>query len=303
MTLVAAVDVGGTSFKGALIDAQGRTLFTDSSPTLGLLGEAVWDRLTDFLDRLMAVGDVRPEAIGIITPGMDEQTGRVLFSSNLGWRDLPVAERLSARFGLPVAPGHDVGTAGLAESLLGAARGVPDFALVMIGTGIAASLFSRGQRIAGAARMGGEVGHAPVYPGGETCPCGQVGCLEAYASAASIARRYRAQGGAEALTAAEISARLGTDPIAAKVWGEATEALSLSLMTITMLLDPALIVLGGGVAEAGALLLDPVRAGLARRLAWRSPPPIVTSTLGGGGALLGAAILALRKIGQDLRGL
>lgn len=145
--------------------------------------------------------------------------------------------------------------------------------------------------------MACEVGHAPVFPGGEPCPCGQFGCLETYASAAAIARRYRAAGGTDALTAAEIAARLGSDPIADLVWTEAVQALSISLVTVTMLLDPAVIVIGGGLADADAVLLDPLRMALAGRLAWRSPPPIRRSELGGRGALLGAAILAFRRLG------
>jgi glucokinase len=299
--VVLAIDVGGTSFKAALIDAGGRRLFTDTAPTMGEMGEAVFARLDAFTARCLAAGaalQVSPGAIGVIAPGMDEATGHILFSANLGWRDCAVGPRLAARHCLPVASGHDVRTAGLAEALLGAARGTPDSAMVMIGTGIAASLVSRGQVIAGAGGMAGEIGHAPVYPGGEACTCGQTGCLEAYASAASIARRYRGLGGVDAPTAAEIATRLGRDPVADRVWDDAVQALSISLTTVTMLLDPAVIVIGGGLAEAGAALLDPLRDALRQRLAWRSPPPVLRSTLGGEGALLGAAILAFRRLGR-----
>jgi glucokinase len=297
--VVLAVDVGGTSFKAALIDSAGRTLLADTAPTLGEMGEAVFARLDDFVARLLAAATVQgltPQAIGLITPGMDEATGRVMFSSNLGWRDFPLGQRLAEHHHLPVAAGHDVRTAGLAEALLGAACGVADSALIMIGTGIAAALVSGGHTIAGARQMACEIGHAPVFPGGEPCPCGQFGCLETYASAAAIARRYRAAGGTGTPTAAEIVARLGADPIADRVWDEAVQALSVSLTTVTMLLDPAVIVIGGGLAEADDVLLEPVRVALAKRLAWRSAPPILRSQLGGRGALLGAAILALRKL-------
>ncbi len=211
LPVVLAIDVGGTSFKAALIDAGGRKLFADTAPTMGEMGEAVFARLDAFVGGCLTAGaalQVSPAAIGVIAPGMDEATGHILFSANLGWRDCAVGPRLAARHGLPAATGHDVRTAGLAEALLGAARGTPHSAMVMIGTGIAASLVVHGQPIAGAGGMAGEIGHAPVYPGGEPCTCGQIGCLEAYASAASIARRYRAFGGADAPTAAEIVTRL-----------------------------------------------------------------------------------------------
>ena len=300
--VVLAVDVGGTSFKAALIDAEGRRLFTDATSTFGETGEAAFARLDAFVGDCIEAGagqGVAPGAIGLIAPGMDEATGHVLFAANLGWRDFPLGPRLAERHGLPVASGHDVRSAGLAEALLGAAGGYSESVMVMIGTGIAASVVTHGQAVAGARSMAGELGHAPVFPGGEPCACGQIGCLETYASAAAIARRYRALGGTGATLAVEIAARLETDPIADRVWDDAVQALSISLTTVTMLLDPAVIVIGGGLAEADEVLLDPLRTALSRRLAWRPPPPLLRSTLGGGGALLGAAILAFRRLGLD----
>jgi glucokinase len=299
--VVLSIDVGGTSFKGAFIDAGGQTLLSDSVATGGSMGEDAFAVLDQFIADLIAAGAAKGlhvSACGLISPGMDERSGHVLFSSNLGWRDFPLTARLAARFGsIKVAAGHDVRTAGLAEAQMGAARGLADSAMVMIGTGIAAALVSGGQPIAGAAQMACELGHIPVYPAGEPCSCGQIGCLETYASASAIARRYRAAGGAARLSAADIAGRLDSDPFAAKVWGDAVEALAISLTTVTLLLDPAVIVIGGGLAEADEVLLSPLRAGLKRRLAWRAPPPIVRSRLGNRGALLGAAILAFRGLG------
>jgi len=300
--VVLAVDVGGTSFKAALIDAGGRRLFTDAAPTLGEKGEAAFARLESFVGGCVAAGaamGVAPAAIGLIAPGMDESTGHVIFAANLGWRDFPLGPRLAERHGVQVASGHDVRTAGLAEARLGAARGFSESVMVMIGTGIAASVVSNGQPVAGARGMAGELGHAPVFPDGEPCPCGQIGCLETYASAAAIARRYRAFGGTGEAAAADIAGRLGSDPIADRVWDDAVQALSISLTTVTMLLDPAVLVIGGGLAEADAALLDPLRVALAGRLAWRPAPPILRSRLGAGGALLGAAILAFGRLGLD----
>jgi glucokinase len=300
--VVLAIDVGGTSFKAALIDAGGQRLFTDTMPTLGAKGEAAFERLDAFVGGCLRAGvalGATPDAIGLIAPGMDEDTGHVIFAANLGWRDFPLGPRLGERHALPVASGHDVRTAGLAEARLGAARGFSDSVMVMIGTGIAASVVSHGQVVLGARGMAGELGHAPVFPDGEPCACGQIGCLETYASAAAIARRYRALGGMDAPVAAEIAARLGSDAIADRVWDDAVQALAISLTTVTMLLDPAVIVIGGGLAEANAVLLEPLRAALSRRLAWRPPPPVLRSKLGASGALLGAAILAFRRLGLE----
>ncbi|GAB0112929.1 ROK family protein [Acidisoma sp. C75] len=295
-----AVDVGGTSFKAALVDGDGAFLRQGREPTAGDRGEAAYQRLEAFVAEMLGRPEGRPEVIGLISPGMEEASGRVLFAANLGWRDFPLAARLAERFGLPVAGGHDVRTAGLAEFLLGAARGERDAALVMVGTGIAAAFLSSGQLIAGGGRMAGEIGHIPIYPDGEPCACGQFGCLETYASAAAVARRYRARGGASALGAAEIAARLAEDGLAAAVWGEAVAALALGLATVTLMLDPAVIVLSGGLADAGERLLPPLRAGLQGRLAWRQAPPLTVSSLGGRGALLGAAILGWQRLGARM---
>ncbi len=297
---VLAIDVGGTSFKGAVVDASGAVRHRAVAAVLGQQGEASLALLFDLADRLVdmaAASGLRLCALGLIAPGMDELSGRVLFASNLGWRDLPLRDRLEAHLGLVVASGHDVRTAGLAEHRLGAARGVDDAALVMLGTGVAAALVSGGRLIGGAASMAGEFGHIPVFPDGEPCPCGQAGCLEVYASAGGIARRYRAMGGVAGRTVAEIVAGRAGDEAAARVWRDAIQALSLGLATLTLLLDPALIVLSGGLAAAEGLF-DPLAAALVARLAWRPAPPLRQSLLGLDGALLGAAMIGFRHAGR-----
>ena len=296
---VLAVDVGGTSLKGAVVGEDGRFLHREAVPLAGERGEAVFDRLRDLLDRLRQEAALRGRPAGaaaVITPGMDDR-GSVMFASNLGWRDMPLRDRLERHLSLPVATGHDVRTAGAAEVRFGAARGARDFAMIMLGTGIAASLFANGQPIRGARSLGGEFGHMPVTLGGETCPCGQRGCLEVYASAGGIARRFRAAGGDPSLTAAEIAGAAGMDARAGKVWREAVAALGQGLVILTMLLDPELFIIGGGLAEAGENLLVPLRDALKAGLAWRAPPPLAASMLGAPGALLGAAALGFERIG------
>jgi glucokinase len=299
--VVLAVDIGGTSLKGAIVDASGGLLYQEAAQVGHLQGEAIFHQLRELLDRLRQESESRglsAQAAALIAPGMDEANGRVMFASNLGWRDLPLRERLEPHLALPVATGHDVRTAGIAEGRFGAARGARDFAMVMLGTGIAAALVANGQAISGARGMGGEFGHMPVIPNGEACPCGQRGCLEAYASAGAVVRRYRAAGGDPGLTAAQIVAAAETDALCGRIWREAVEALGHGLVTLTMLLDPALVVIGGGLAEAGARLFTPVRDALRSGLAWRDPPPLVASTLGSAGALYGAAALGFERIGM-----
>ena len=113
-----------------------------------------------------------------------------MFSANVGFRDVPLREIVAEATGLPALLEHDVRAAGVAEDELGATAGVDDYVLAVIGTGIAAVLKTGGRTVAGAIRLPGELGHIPVWPGGELCSCGQRGCLERYASAAAITRRY-----------------------------------------------------------------------------------------------------------------
>jgi glucokinase len=240
-------------------------------------------------------------AAGVVVPGsVDIATGTARYAANLGWRDVPLRGLLAGRLGVPVALDNDVRAAGFAERTLGRARGVAECSLVVIGAGIAAVVVAGGAALRGASDLAGEIGHVPVYPDGDWCACGQRGCLETYASAAAIARRYRAAGGsAQASSARDVAAARASDPLAGQVWHEATQALGIALASYTMLLDPQLIVLGGGLSEAGEALLEPVRAALTSRLAWRPAPDVELSPLGGRAGRLGAAILAWQLVGRS----
>jgi glucokinase len=238
-----------------------------------------------------------------VVPGdVDADGGVARFSANLGWRDVPLRALLRDDLGLPTVLDHDVRAAGLAERTIGLARGRSDSLVAVIGTGIAAVITSAGRHVSGARWLAGELGHVAVWPDGEECPCGQRGCLERYASAASIARRYAdrsggAECGGERVDAAGVVARIGEDPVAAAVWSEAVDALAIAFAACTMLIDPELIVLGGGLAAAGQALREPVRAALATRVVWRDVPAVELSTLGSRAGLLGAAILAWQAAG------
>ena len=239
-----------------------------------------------------------PVGIGVVTPGIvDEAAGVVRYASNIRFRDVPLRALVRDDLGLPVAIGHDARAAGVAEAVAGAARGLDNFLLLPLGTGIAATVVLHGEAVPGAVWSAGEVGHMPVYPGGEPCSCGQRGCLEVYASAGGLARRYARLGGTPGLDSQAIAAAAFTDPLARSVWETATHALGTALATLTLTLDPACIVLGGGLAEAGAQLFDPVRGALRSALAWRTAPAVLPSAFGALAAQVGAAILARRAAG------
>lgn len=292
----AAVDVGGTTIKGAVVDADGAFLRELSRPTPAADGpDAVVAALLAVIAELRSADDVG--AVGVVVPGaVDAAAGRAVFSANLGFRDTPVRDIVAAATGLPALLEHDVRAAGVAEDAMGATAGVDDYVLAVIGTGIAAVIQTGGARVTGATGVPGELGHIPVWPGGELCSCGQRGCLERYASAAAIARRYAEAGGDPGLSAVDVLARMHEDRRAQRVWAEAVEALALAFSTVSLLLDPELIVIAGGLSEAGDALLEPVTAELAKLVLWHARPVVRLSPLGGRAGLLGAALLAHRLV-------
>ena len=299
-SLVLAVDVGGTSIKAALLDRAGVKHGQTRTPTPAAEGPERVVRAIETLsaDLVARAGAEVVIAAAVVVPGqVDSTAGIARYAANLGWRDVPLRDRLANRIGRPVVLSHDVGAAGVAESELGLTRGVDSAAIVVIGTGIAATFLSGGDKVVGAMGLAGELGHVPVFPEGEPCACGQIGCLETYASASAIVRRYHEQGGLAELGgsgAGGVAARLTIDPVADRVWTEAVTALAIGLTSVTMMFDPEIIVIGGGLSAAGATLLDPVRAALSARLTWRPPPRVELSPLGDSAGLLGAGVLAWR---------
>ncbi|WP_433082625.1 ROK family protein [Dactylosporangium sp. CA-052675] len=299
---VIALDVGGTGIKCALVGADGDALHTvqhaERHPTGAERGgEAVIATILDIAEGLAATARAKglePVGAGLVVPGViDEVNGIAVWAANVGFRDVPLQALLESRLGLPAALGHDVRAGGIAEARLGAGRGRDYVLVIPIGTGIAAANVVHGQVYTGGHGAGGEIGHIVVRPGGPECGCGQRGCLEAIASASAVGRRYSEQAGRTA-TAEEV-ARLAAEgeATAVEVWRETIDALADGLMTGIALFDPAVIVLGGGLAEAGEALLAPLRAGVHARVTFHREPEITRAALGDEAGCLGAALIAL----------
>lgn len=292
---VIAVDVGGTAIKAVRCGAAetgfaAQADVTRATPVSAGV-PAVVDAIAAVIDEL---GHESVVGVGVIMPGVvDAEAGIARYSTNIGWRELPIRDQLAAATGRPVAIEHDVRAAGRAELTLGAARGYRDSLFVAIGTGIAAASIVNGTVAAGSGHLAGEIGHVPVYPDGARCACGQRGCAETYASAAAIARRY-AEASGRAEPAERVIALAGQgDPAALVVFDQAVTALARCLVFATMLNDPEVIVLGGGLSLAGPALLDPLRAQLSDALAWRPPPALATAHFGARAGQIGAALLGL----------
>ena len=296
MTTVLAVDVGGTSIKAEALDGTSTTLATAGARTPRHDGDAVLRVVVGVVQDLLAALTPRQRAgvghASLAIPGLvDAATGTSVLAANLGWRDTPVAQVVSDATGVPVVLGHDVTCAGTAEWRLGAGREVDDLLVVVIGTGIAATIVSDGRLVLGGASQSGEIGHVVVRPGGPACACGQHGCLEAVASARAIADRYQDLSGRAVAGADDVRRLLGRDRSADQAWDEATDALADGLLTAVTLLAPSRVVLGGGLSAAGPALIDPVREHLRRRARVATVPPIVAGELGSRAGVLGAFLL------------
>ncbi|WP_407550525.1 ROK family protein [Streptomyces sp. Pv4-95] len=300
MRHVIALDVGGTGMKAALVGADGRLLHEARRPTGRERGpEEVVESVLGFAAELRDVGARRfgapAVAAGVAVPGIvDEAGGIAVYAANLGWRDVPMRALLSERLGgIPIALGHDVRTGGLAEGRIGAGKDADRFLFVPLGTGIAGAIGIGGRIEAGAHGSAGEIGHIVVRPGGRECGCGQRGCLETLASAAAVGRDWAAACGDPQAGAADAAKAVASgDARARAVWRTAVDALADGLVTGLTLLDPQTLIIGGGLAEAGDTLFEPLREAVRRRVTFQRLPSIVPAALGDAAGCLGAGLLA-----------
>lgn len=286
------VDVGGTSMRRSVVE-----LDDDGQPVLAeVVAEPAATDPAAAVEQVLAVTEQASrgvDAVGVVLPGLvDEASGTGVWSENLGWRDVGFGALLRARLGVPVAVGHDVRGWGAAERRWGAARGLANVAVVVIGTGISAAVVVDGHDLV-AGGLAGEIGHLRVA-GDEPCACGGTGCLEAVASAAGIVRQYNAVAPRPVAGAVDVAeaARRGESP-AVEVWDTALDRIADGLAAMSTVVAPEAIVLGGGLARAGDdLLLAPLRARLAARLTYTPAPDLRPATFAGTGGLIGAAALA-----------
>ncbi|WP_019326656.1 ROK family protein, partial [Streptomyces sp. TOR3209] len=216
----------------------------------------------------------------------------------------PLRALLGERLGsVPVALGHDVRTGGLAEGRIGAGKGADRFLFVPLGTGIAGAIGIDGRVESGAHGFAGEIGHVVVRPGGLPCPCGQRGCLERFASASAVSQAWAEACGDPDADAADCAKAVDSgDPRARAVWQDAVDALADGLVTALTLLDPRVLIIGGGLAEAGETLFSPLRDAVRRRVTFQKLPRIVPAALGDTAGCLGAGLLAWDLLGTDPHG-
>lgn len=301
---VVGIDIGGTGVKLGLVafdrDAVPRVLaerlVTDHST---LDPAALFDRLAE---EVRALGGEAPGpppvALGIGCAGLvDAEHGLLHSSTHLpGWRDVALRDGLSRSTGLPAALANDAACFLEAEWRHGAARGARDALFLTLGTGIGGALLLAGAPYRGAGGLGAEIGHMSIDWNGAPCGCGGRGCLELYVGRKAIERAALLGGlAAEGVTGpAEVSAAAARgDARAIELLAESGRALGLALAGLVNLLEPGVIVVGGGVAEAGAPLLEPARAEMVSRsmVARQSRVRLVRAAFGPRAGLVGAATL------------
>lgn len=312
MALSIGVDVGGTKIAAGVVDDDGAVLKTIRRGSPATSRQAIIETITSVTSSLKA-DFPEVETVGIGAAGfVSSDRSTMAHGTNLDWTGLNVAEAISQGVGLPVVVENDANAFGWAEVRFGAARGKTNALIVAIGTGLGGAIVVDGRLVRGAAGFAAEIGHINVVPEGRPCGCGQRGCLERYSAGTALgvngwelarfrpdyaARIIELSGGdsnsisGKAVTAA---AREG-DPAALECYAQLTHWLAIGLADLCAVLDPEVIVIAGGLAEAGDILLEPTREAFTRFLtAGRARPaiPIVLAEGGQEAGLVGAADLA-----------
>lgn len=292
--VVAAIDIGGTRIKASLVDAEYRVVAESTTPTPA---DIAGDIAGAVRAAIAALSTQAPEtnvvAVGIVVPGIvEDSTGHGVVAVNLGWRDLPIRRLVQDETGLRTAVGHDVRAGLVAEHRLGAAAGRRNVLFAPLGTGIAGAAMVDGHVLT-AGGWAGEFGHLVIDAAGPRCACGQTGCLETLASASAVVRNYRSATG-RTTSAASIAQAVadGTDEDAIAVWSTATTALAKGITAAVTLLGSELVIVGGGLAQSGDVLLAPVRRRVEELMTFQRRPQIVAAQLGDRAGSYGAACLA-----------
>jgi glucokinase len=306
------VDIGGTKVLGGVVDEDGAVLVTARRPTPADDVAKTRHVIIDVV-RELAEGRVI-DAVGIGAAGwIDARRATVLFAPNLAWRDEPLRDSVSAGTGLSVVVENDANVAAWAEFRYGAAEDADDsMVLFTVGTGIGGGIILGGQLVRGAHGIAGELGHVQVVPNGHPCGCGRRGCVEQYASGNALVRfaqigakddaakaallLAKADGDVSAITGLMVTeaAREG-DPVAVDAFNQVGTWLGIAVADIVQILDPQVVVIGGGVIDAGDLLVNPARDSFYENLAQRAKSPIAEvreAKLGNLAGIVGAADLA-----------
>ncbi len=304
------LDVGGTKVAGLVLDSEGTVLGRGERPTPAEDADQAIATVTELGRELLAEHGTVVGAGAGVAGMVDFAAGVFRFGPNLPWREVPLAERLSEVLDVPVIVDNDANAAAWGEYRHGAGRGHDDLLMVTVGTGIGGGIVSGGRMLRGAHGFAAEIGHVIVEPGGPPCGCGNQGCWEQVASGSALGRigrehaagdpdgrMSRLAGGPERVSGRHVAeaAREG-DPDAVAILAEVGRRLGEGMAGLANILDPDAIVVGGGVADIGELLLEPARRAFVDTIeapGHRPEVPILPAALGNDAGAIGAAALAL----------
>ena len=309
------IDVGGTNVKIALVDDNGKIIYSNSVPTYAKMGyEYTVNNIKQAIKDLMKETNTTPsdiEGIGFDFPGqVDCKIGVVKLAPNIpGWVNVPIAQMIEDEFHIPTRIDNDVRCAALGELKFGAGRGCENFICITVGTGIGSGIVINGKVVRGATNAAGELGHIKLQMnGGPICGCGDTGCLEAFASGPAIVamaqeyikggkstkfREMAAVEGGEITPYMVAKAAEEGDPVAKRIFEIVGEYIGIGLTSVINLLNPERVIIGGGVAESGELLLGPIRKTIKERamVVAGNAVEIVPAQLGNSAGVIGASML------------
>lgn len=302
------VDLGGTNIAAGVVNENCEIVFRGSVPTnAGRDFDEIVKDMGGLINKLLADSNISPEEVryvGIGAPGvLDNEAGTVTDNSNIKWVNYPIREKLQQYINKPVFLGNDANVAAWAEYMGGVGRGTKNFLMLTLGTGVGGGMVLNGKLYTGSHNIGAEIGHTTFKAGGAQCGCGNHGCIEAYCSATALIKRAKAalekDNDSSLAKAAKISAKTVVDAAAAgdrlalKIFDEYTDDLAQVIASMINFLDPDVIALGGGVANAGEFLLKPVREKYHRYVTFRAMEKtrVLAAKMGNDAGIIGSAVL------------
>ena len=307
--VMAGIDIGGTNTVLGLIDSEGNvhaesSILTKDFPNV----DDFVAELSDAIKKL-ASKDYELAGIGIGAPNAQYYKGTIELAPNLPWKGVvPLAEMINKKTGVPVALTNDANAAAVGEMVFGAAKGMKNFIILTLGTGLGSGIVANGKLIYGHTAFAGELGHTIIIPDGRECGCGKKGCLETYASASGIVRtvlyflsEMKAESSLRDMAPSAMTSKIiakaaaNNDPIAIQAMNYTAETLGMGIINAIVFSSPEAIFLFGGLAKAGDMLFNPVREYVDKNVmpVFRGTVKILPSGISeDNAAVLGAAALA-----------
>ncbi|MDD7463874.1 MAG: ROK family protein [Anaerococcus sp.] len=298
MKKVIGIDLGGTKISGGLLDENGNILQSAKVDTQAEEGrDTVIKNIVSLIKKLPYD---QSQAIGIGTPGfIDSENGIVTFAGNIkGWTGTNLKKEIEKYFDIPVFIENDANIALVCEEWIGAGKDYDDLVMITLGTGLGGAVYSQGKLLRGSNFQGAELGHMLLYPGGNSCTCGQDGCAEAYCAGSAIANEYNRLTG-ENKTSEEVLSSVDTDENAKKVLEDYKLNLAYFLTSLRNIFDPQAIIIGGGLINAKDLWWDGMVDNFKKVCHKYETVDILPAKYLNDAGMIGAGKIALERVNND----